>query len=121
MSMQPSAQRFQSPRLSSAHPHLDVFISEEILDKCPVNSGHARVMDSKAIGQQVLQLQVLGSRDRTGDEESLPEGTLPERKPRRCPSPSPETQPVTPCPVKQHRQAALEDGPADTDTASDQE
>lgn len=120
MSTRPSAQRFQSPRLSSAHPHLDVFISEEILDKCPVNSGHARVMDSKAIGQQVLQLQVLGSRERTGEEVSLPEGTLLERKQissaKTLPlAQSTETQAVTLCPVKQHHQAALEDGPADAD------
>lgn len=73
-------QRFQSPPSELCPPHLNVFISEKVLYKRPVNSGHARVMNSKAIGQQVLQLQVLGSRQRTGEAVSLLEGTLPERK-----------------------------------------
>lgn len=110
----PVPQRFQFPRLSSAHPHLDVFIREEVLDKCPVNLGHARVMDSKAIGQQVLQLQVLGRRERTGEEVSLLEGLS--WRGSKSPSAktlllaqSTETQAVTLCPVKQYRQAALED------------
>ena len=72
--------RFQSLPSKFCPPHLNVFISEKVLYKSPVNSGHARVMNSKAIGQQVLQLQVLGSRQRTGEAVSLPEGTLPERK-----------------------------------------
>lgn len=41
-------------------------------------------------------------------------------QPRPCPLSSPQTQPVTPCPVKQQCQAAPEDGPADVDGASDQ-
>lgn len=70
-------QRFQSPPSELCPPHLNVFISEKVLYKRPVNSGHARVMNSKAIGQQVLQLQVLGSRQRTGEAVSLPEGDSP--------------------------------------------
>lgn len=73
-------QRFQSPPSELCPPHLNVFISEKVLYKRPVNSGHACVMNSEAIRQQVLQLQVLGSRQRTGEVVSLPEGTLPERK-----------------------------------------
>lgn len=53
-------------------PHLNVFIRKEVLYKGPVNSGHASMMNGKSIGQEILQLQVLWERKRTGDEVSLP-------------------------------------------------
>lgn len=45
--------------LHITRPHLNVFISKKILYKGPVNSGHACVMNGKAIGQKIFQLQVL--------------------------------------------------------------
>lgn len=36
-----------------------MFVSKKIFNKCSINSGHACMMNSKAIGQKILQLQVL--------------------------------------------------------------
>lgn len=56
----PDALESTSPALSSfAAPHLNMFVSKKIFNKCSINSGHACMMNSKAIGQKILQLQVL--------------------------------------------------------------
>ena len=39
--------------------HLDVPVGKQILRQGPVHSGHAGVVDGKAVRQQVLQLQIL--------------------------------------------------------------
>lgn len=44
---------------ASLLPHLNMFISKQIFHKCSVNSGHACMMNSKPVGQKILQLQVL--------------------------------------------------------------
>lgn len=46
------------------HQHLDVAIGEQVLHQRTVHAGHAGVVDGEAVGQQVLQLQVLVERAR---------------------------------------------------------
>ena len=38
---------------------LDVLVSKEFLYKCAVHAVHARMMDGKAVGKEVLQLVIL--------------------------------------------------------------
>lgn len=42
-----------------APPHLNMFVSKKVFYECSINSSHACMMNSKAIGQQILQFQVL--------------------------------------------------------------
>lgn len=89
-----------------------MFISKKILYECPVNSGHACMMNSKAIWQKILQLQVLCNRKRTGEGVSLAVGTL--QRPSRslplrpCPLPIPhnQTRSTLACVKQQHHDAA---------------
>eukprot|EP00123_Amoebidium_parasiticum_P015485 comp22998_c0_seq1/m.36625 comp22998_c0_seq1/g.36625 ORF comp22998_c0_seq1/g.36625 comp22998_c0_seq1/m.36625 type:complete len:337 (+) comp22998_c0_seq1:3951-4961(+) len=42
------------------YENLDVLVSEQILDQSTVHSGHAGMVDGKAVGQKVLELRILG-------------------------------------------------------------
>lgn len=56
---------------SCGHQHLDVSISKQILHQSTINSAHASVMDGKAIGQQILQFEVLDGKTKSKLSEVL--------------------------------------------------